>query len=99
MPPATQRLTEEQLIANTLPLVFVIDSCRSPRTTAAARTNLAEQLLACLIETDDRILRIIRQLIRLNHVFQPPHEFRIGIRRYAPRGNHPGLEVVFFSAW
>ena len=99
MPPAPQRFTHHQLVADALPLVLVVLPGRTARPRRPWRPHLAEQLLARLIEADHRVLRIVGQQVGLDHVLHAPDVLGVGLGRDAPRLNDPRLDVVFFSAW
>jgi hypothetical protein len=48
------------------------------------RANLADQLLAGLVQAHDRALRIIRPLIHFQHILPLPDEVGVGLGRNAP---------------
>src|SRR5262249_1907506 len=62
------------------------------------RPHFPEQLLARLVEADHRVERVVRQQVRLDHVFHPPDVLGVRLGRQAPSLNDPWLNVVFFSA-
>src|SRR5262245_5776543 len=99
VPPAPQRLTHQELVADPFTLVLVIHSRRPARPRRAGRPDLAEQLLAGLVEADHRIPRVVGPHVGLDHVFHPPDELGVGARRDAPGPDDPRLDVVFFRAW
>src|SRR5262249_13462699 len=59
---------------------------------------LPKPLLTGFVKTDDRIPRIIGQLIHLKHIFHPPNKLSIGLGREAPRPYNPRANVIFFNA-
>src|SRR3954451_5021340 len=98
MPPAAQRLTHQQLVADAFPLVLVVHTSRRTPATPLGRSHLPKQLLAGFVEADHRIAGVVRQLVGLDHVLHAPDVVGIGVRRQAPRRHDPRLDVVFFSA-
>ena len=58
--------------------------------------DLADELLARLVQTDYRMSGVVRDLVDLKHVLHVPDEVRIGLGGEAPRPHDPGLDVVFF---
>src|SRR5262249_22448484 len=85
-----------QLVADALALVLVVHlQAAAP---PARRSHFPEQLLAGFVKADHRIPRVVRQQVGLDHVLQAPDELGIGVRRQAPGGDDPRLDVVFFSA-
>src|SRR5262249_8619401 len=52
-----------------------------------------------LVEADHRPERVVGQKVRLDHIFHPPDELRVGLGRDAPGLDDPRLDVVFLRAW
>src|SRR5262249_14761007 len=98
VPPAAERLAHHQLVTDALAFVLVVLLGRAAGQRRQRRPDLAEQLLARLVEADDRVRRVVRQQVCPDHVFHPPDVFGIDLRRHAPSLNDPWVNVVFFSA-
>src|SRR5262245_9579685 len=96
--PAPQRLAHHQLIADALAFVLVILLGRAARPAQQRLSDLAEQLLAGLVEADHRVARVVRQKVRPDHVFHPPDVLGVCLRRDAPSLDDPGLNVGCLSA-
>src|SRR5262249_2243896 len=85
-------------IASALPLVLVIDAGGSPRRGGHRQSDLADQLLARLVQTNYRMSGVVGELVHLKHVLHVPDEVGVGLGGKAPRPYDPGLDVVFLSA-
>src|SRR5262249_61868089 len=77
VPPAPQRLAHQQLVADTLPFVLVIDLGRAAPSGPPRRPHLPAQLLARLVEADHRVPGGVGQHVGLDHVLHPPAELAI----------------------
>src|SRR5262245_29142129 len=99
VPPAAQRLAHQQLMTDALALVLVVHPRHPAGPGRLRRPDLAEELLARLVEADHGVLRVVRQQVGLDYVLHPPDVVRVGLWRHAPGRDDPRLDVVFFSAW
>src|SRR5262249_5265387 len=59
--------------------------------------DIAPQLLARLVEADDRAGRVVRLGVQLQHVLHPVDELAVYALGQAPRRLPPRLEVAFFK--
>src|SRR5262249_31729683 len=59
--------------------------------------HLADQLLAGLVQADQRPLLVVGPVVGLQHVFHRTDELGVGLRRDAPLLPQPRLEFVFLS--
>src|SRR5262249_6549249 len=92
-------LARRQLVTDPFPLVLVIHRGRMPRPGPPGWPDLAEQLLARLVEAHHGVLRVIRPQVGLDHVLHAPDVVGVRLGREAPRLDDPWLDVVFFSGW
>ena len=97
--PAPQRLAHHQLVADAFPLILVVHMSRSARAAPPGLSYLTEELLARLVEADDRAPRVVGPQVGLDHVLHPPDVIGVGPRRDAPGLDDPWLDVVFLRAW
>src|SRR5947209_9905174 len=97
--PAPQRLTHHELVANALALVLVVHPGLPAPFGLPWRLHLTEELLAGLVEADQRVPPVVRQEVRLEHVFHSPAVLPVGVVRHTPGLREPRVDVVFFRAW
>src|SRR5262245_40311273 len=97
--PAPQRLAHHQLVADPLALVLVVLLGQTARPGRQRLADLAEQLLAGLVEAHHRVGRVVRQHVGLDHIFHPPDVLGVGLGRYTPGVDDPGLDIVVLRAW
>src|SRR5215468_2921305 len=98
MTPPPQRFAQHQLVADTFPLILIIDPGRLTPARPLCWSHFAEQLLARFIEAHHGIARIVRQPIGLQHILHAPDELGIRLGGDTPGLDDPGLDVIFFSA-
>ncbi len=77
--------------------VFMVIPCRTPRRHRQGPLRFADQLLACLVQTNQRVLRVVRPLIDIQHVLHRADELGTGFARQAPHLPPPRLQLVFFN--
>src|SRR6266568_9037729 len=99
MTPSSQRLATHKLVAHPFALVFIVLAFDPSSAQRQGRVDLANQLFAGFIHTDDGIASVVGQLVDLQHVLHVIHEVGIGCGRNAPRFYLPQLKIVFFNAW
>jgi hypothetical protein len=94
---AGQRLKDHEEIGHAVANVLAVVASHLARCRRHGGADLADQLLAGLVQAHDRTLGVIRPLVHLQHVLHLPDELGIGFRRNAPLLAQPRLEFVFFS--
>src|SRR6266508_5490736 len=99
VPPAAQRLADQEQVAHAAALVLVVLPGWLPWRTGQGRGDLCEELAAGLVQAHLRPLGVIRPGVDVQHVLHPPDEFGILLGRDAPALGQPRLEAVCFKAW
>src|SRR5262249_8414067 len=94
--PAGVGLKGEQDAAGPILLVFIMRALDLARAQRQDRPPLFDQKTGPLIETDERMARVIGQLVLVEDVFHMP-QIVAGNLPYAPLLGEPGLEAIFFS--
>lgn len=95
--PTSLRFADHHHVANAIALIFRVIACRSARFDRNGRTHFRDQLLGAFIEAHDRISRIVRRCVQIQHVFHGRDKI------CADRGNAPflllpRLQSVFLKA-
>src|SRR5580698_5783551 len=96
MPPADQRLCEREHVGRSIALVLIVETLTSAGRGAKRSLRFDGQLLAQLIHADQRVARIVRALVGLQHVFHVVNKLRVVLRGNAPHPLLPGLQLIFF---
>src|SRR5215467_9068208 len=99
MTPSAQRFATHKWVAHPFALICIVLAFDPPSTQRQGRVDLANQLFAGFVHTNDGIASIVGQLVNLQHVLHVIHEVGIGCGRHAPCFHLPQLELVFFNAW
>src|SRR6516162_1352457 len=98
MAPTFEGREQHEQICRAVALVLVVVACRLSRPYGDRRARLGNELLGCLIETDQWSRRIMRTRINLKNILH-----RCNKRSIGGGWNHPiffkmRLDVVFFNA-
>jgi hypothetical protein len=97
MPPTLKRGENHEQIGGAVPFILVV----APGWLSGFRRDwharFGDQLLRGLVQADQRMLRIVRSLINLQHILHAGYEGGVGIRWNDPLLLQVGLEKVFFS--
>src|SRR5262249_33505346 len=75
----------------------VIEALRLPRRRRDRLHHLADQLLAGLVQGDQRPLLVVGSVVDLQHVLHRTDELGVGLGRDAPLLPQPRLDLVFLS--
>src|SRR5262249_11111422 len=94
--PAGVELKGQQDAARPILLVFIMIAFDLTGAHWQDRSPLFDEKTRPLIETDERMVRVIRQLVLVEDVFHMP-QIVAGNLAYAPLLREPGLEAIFFS--
>src|SRR5579859_496427 len=97
MPPAGQRLKEDEEVGDAQALILVVEAGHLARRGGHRHAGLADELLAHLVHTDLRRGGIIGVGVHVEHVLHGADELPAGGRRQTPFLLQPGLHLVFFS--
>lgn len=96
MSPAGQRFNFHEYFRHTISYIFIVNARRLTRFTRNWLANFANQLLAGFIHADDGIIRIIRRIIHLQHIFHCRYKCRAPLRRNFPVLPEVRFIFVFF---
>src|SRR4029077_19433869 len=77
--------------------VLVVEPLRLARRRRQRLHDLADQLLAGLVQADQRPLLVVGPVVDLQHVLHRTDKLGVGLGRDAPLLLQPRLEFVFFS--
>ena len=100
--PTAERLEGHEQIGRAVAHVFAVVAFGPPGPVIACRArrqrgaHLADQLLAALVQADDRPLPVMRAVIDRQHVFHVEHEFGRALGRDAPHPPQVRLERILF---
>ncbi len=92
--PGPMHVEEDEQVGRTVALVLAIVALDLARLGRDRLADLADELGRALVETDDRVLRIGRFGIEVEHILHAGDVFGIDLRN-TPHVLAPGLEVVF----
>ena len=76
--PAAQRLGDQEQVGHAVARVLVVVARRLPRRGGQRRARLAEQLLAGLVQADQRARRVVGPVVDVEHVLHVPDELGVG---------------------
>jgi hypothetical protein len=96
--PTFQRRKQHEQVCGTVALVLVVVARRLPRPHRDRRARLGDELLGCLIKTDEWSRRIMRARINLEHILHGRDKRRIGGGWDHPIFLQMRLDIVFFKA-
>src|SRR5262249_46340555 len=94
-----QGLVPQEQLADPLAPVVRLVAARLARPARQGLLDLGDQLLTGLVQAHLRVVRVIRQLVQVQHVLHLADELAAAIRRDAPASLLPGLQRVFLSTW
>src|SRR5262249_17462368 len=97
LPRARPRLEHQESVGPPLPLVRGIRTPHGTGSHRPGRPHVADQLLAALVHTNLRALRIPGLGVDLQHLLHRRPEAGRGLGRQAPRLLQPRLDLVFLS--
>jgi hypothetical protein len=97
MAPPFKRSKQHKQIAHTLAFIFIIVALRLARVGWQRLTGFTDLLFARLIHTNERVLRRIRAMVDIKHIFHAPDKFSIGLWRDAPLLFQPRFKLAFFK--
>jgi hypothetical protein len=86
-----------QQMAHPMALLLIGKSLRLSRFQGHREARFLPLLPVAFLETDHRIIRVIRARIDFQRLFPGGHKFGIGFRRHHPALFQPGLQLVSFS--
>ena len=92
--PGLMHVEEDEQIGRTVALILAIVALDLARLGRDRLADLADELGRALVETDDRVLRVGRFGIEIEHILHAGDIFSIDMRN-TPHVLAPGLEVVF----
>src|SRR5512132_1005746 len=98
VPPAGQRLADQEQVAGAVALVLVVGPCRPARGDRDRRVDLPEQLAAGLVQAHLRPAGVVRAGVDAKHVLHAPHEVGVMLGWDAPALDAPRLQPVCFKA-
>lgn len=84
MSPAGQRFNFHEYFRHTISYIFIVNACRLARFARNWLAHFTNQLLAGFIHTDHRTIRIIGQMIHLQHNLHCRYKCRTPLRRDFP---------------
>src|SRR5690554_3223607 len=96
--PGPHRVEEHEQGGHAPPLILVVVAGRLPRRAWHRPPRLGEELLARLVEADERGTLGERAVVDREHILHLRYEGRVLLRRDHPLLAEPGLEFVFLSA-
>lgn len=99
VPPATQRLADQEQVAHPAADIFVVLPSGLPWRDRQRRADVPPQLAAGLVQAHLRAARIVGSGGHLQHLLHVPDELGARLRRDAPLLLQPGLQVVCFKTW
>jgi hypothetical protein len=98
VPPAAQRLADQEQVAGPVALVLVVGPGGPARRHRDRRVDLPEQLAAGLVQADLRPARVVGAGVDPEHVLHAPDELGVMLGRDAPALDAPGLQPVCCKA-
>src|SRR5512132_1472402 len=98
VPPAGQRLADQEQVAGAVALVLVVDPGRPAGRDRDRRVDLPEQLAAGLVQAHLRPAGVVRAGVDAEHVLHPPDELGVVFGWDAPALDAPRLQPVCFKA-
>lgn len=94
---ARERLNGQKDIRRSASFIFIIHASALSGTRREWSSRVRDQLLARLVETDNRTLKVVRQMVDIEDIFHRVHEGSIVLWRNAKSFHCPRLDVIFFS--
>jgi hypothetical protein len=91
----SHRLAQQEEVADAAPLIFVVDAGGPAGRYGQRRAGLSDQLLAGLVQADDRPRGIGGPLVDVEHVLHAGDERPVRLRRDDPLLLPVGLQFVF----
>src|SRR5882762_726406 len=98
MAPAFERREHHEKVGGAVALVLVIETGRASRFHRDRHARFGDELLRCLVQTNQRAMGIAWPRIDGQHVFHRRYERAVGLRRDDPLLAAMGFESVFLSA-
>ena len=91
------RLKDQEEIGHAVANILTVLVSHRPGSRRDRRADLADPLLAGLLQAHHRTLGVLRPLVHCQHLLPLPDKLRVGLGRKAPRLAPPRFEFVFFS--
>lgn len=95
--PASQRLADQEQMGHPAAQILGVVALRLSRGGGQRRSDLTAQLPTRLVQTDDRMGRVVGTVAPIKQVLHVPDKLRVGLRRNAPRLPQPQFEFVCFQ--